>query len=98
MLIQCAGVRGAFTIDDAFTAGRYVAELHAHLPEWELTDGSTAALRLADGFDSSVAELAASQTLATWWPPTSKPTSPTARPKACSTWCRASRRSSTASR
>lgn len=61
VLIQCAGVRGAFTIDDAFTAGRYVSELHAHLPEWELTDGSTAALRLADGFDSSVAGLAASQ-------------------------------------
>ena len=27
VLVQCAGVRGAFTMDDAYTAGRFVQEL-----------------------------------------------------------------------
>ena len=27
VLVQCAGVKGALTMDDAYTAGRYVAEL-----------------------------------------------------------------------
>ena len=34
MLIQCAGVEGEFALDDAYTAGRFVAELRVWLAEW----------------------------------------------------------------
>ena len=32
VLVQCAGVKGALTMDDAYTAGRFVTELTALLP------------------------------------------------------------------
>ena len=61
VLIQCAGVRGDFTMDDAYTAGRYVQELAVWLPEYELTDAARAAEALAGSFDSAGEGLAASK-------------------------------------
>ena len=60
VLIQCAGVRGAFTMDDAYTAGRYVQELAVWLPEHELADAARAAERLAASFPSAGDGLSAS--------------------------------------
>ena len=45
--MQCAGVRGEFTMDDAYTAGRFVKELAVWLPEHDLTDAAAAAEALA---------------------------------------------------
>jgi 2-phosphosulfolactate phosphatase len=61
VLVQCAGVRGAFTMDDAYTAGRYVQELSVWLAEWERSDAAEAAEALAHSFESSGDGLAASQ-------------------------------------
>jgi 2-phosphosulfolactate phosphatase len=61
VLVQCAGVRGAFTMDDAYTAGRYVQELSVWLAEWERSDAAEAAEALAGSFESSGDGLAASQ-------------------------------------
>jgi 2-phosphosulfolactate phosphatase len=60
VLIQCAGVRGTFTMDDAYTAGRYVQELAVWLSEWELSDASRAAEAICGGFESAVEGLSAS--------------------------------------
>ena len=40
VLIQCAGVKGGFTMDDAYTAGRFVQELAVWLAEWERSDAA----------------------------------------------------------
>jgi 2-phosphosulfolactate phosphatase len=61
VLVQCAGVRGEFTIDDAYVAGRYVEELGVWLAEWPRSDAAAAAVALAGAFDSPVAGLAASE-------------------------------------
>ena len=61
VLVQCAGVRGAFTMDDAYTAGRYVQELAVWLPEYELTDAARAAEALAGSFESAGDGLGASR-------------------------------------
>jgi 2-phosphosulfolactate phosphatase len=61
VLVQCAGVEGAFTMDDAYTAGRYVQELAVWLSEWELTDAARAAEAVAAAFESSVEGLSASR-------------------------------------
>ncbi len=61
VLVQCAGVKGEFTMDDAYTAGRFVAELAVWLAEWERTDAAHAAERLAAGFESAGDGLAASK-------------------------------------
>ena len=53
VLVQCAGVEGAFALDDAYVAGRFVAELRVWLAEWGTTDAATAAEVLADAFPSS---------------------------------------------
>ena len=42
-VVVCAGVHGAFALDDAFVAGRIVAELG-----WERTDAAEAAARLTE--------------------------------------------------
>jgi phosphosulfolactate phosphohydrolase-like enzyme len=42
VLVVCAGVQGAFALDDAYVAGRIVHELG-----WERTDAAEAAVRLA---------------------------------------------------
>jgi 2-phosphosulfolactate phosphatase len=61
VLVQCAGVAGEFAIDDAYTAGRYVAELRVWLAEWTATDAAQAAEAIAAGFPSSAEGLAASR-------------------------------------
>lgn len=61
VLVQCAGVQGAFTMDDAYTAGRYVQELAVWLSEWELSDAARAAEAVAGAFESSVDGLSASK-------------------------------------
>jgi 2-phosphosulfolactate phosphatase len=60
VLIQCAGVRGSFTMDDAYTAGRFVQELAVWLAEWERSDAADAAEAIARGFESAGDGLAAS--------------------------------------
>jgi 2-phosphosulfolactate phosphatase len=61
VLVQCAGVQGAFTMDDAYTAGRYVQELAVWLSEWELSDAARAAEAIAGSFPSAGEGLAASR-------------------------------------
>jgi len=64
ILVQCAGVEGEFALDDAYTAGRFVAELRVWLAEWGTSDGAVAAEVLAAGFPSSAEALAASTSAA----------------------------------
>jgi 2-phosphosulfolactate phosphatase len=54
--VICAGVRGAFTLDDAYVAGRIVALLEA-----ERADSAEAAARLAGSFATAEAALSASK-------------------------------------
>lgn len=56
VLIVCAGVEGAFAMDDAYCAGLLVTLL-----EGEETDAAHAAVRLSESFDSPEAGLRASQ-------------------------------------
>jgi 2-phosphosulfolactate phosphatase len=53
VLVQCAGVEGAFALDDAYAAGRFVSELRVWLAEWGASDSAVAAEVLAEGFPSS---------------------------------------------
>jgi 2-phosphosulfolactate phosphatase len=55
--VICAGVRGAFTIDDAYVAGRLVESLDGG----ERADSAEAAARIARSFASAEAALAASR-------------------------------------
>jgi 2-phosphosulfolactate phosphatase len=64
VLVQCAGVQGGFALDDAYVAGRFVAELRVWLAEWGVTDAATAAEVLADAFPSPGEALAASTSAA----------------------------------
>jgi 2-phosphosulfolactate phosphatase len=54
--VFCAGVRGAFTIDDAYCAGRIVERLGG-----EPTDAAAAAIRIAGSFGTPEEGLRASQ-------------------------------------
>ena len=56
MAIVCAGVQGAFAMDDAYCAGRLAARLGG-----EPSDAAAAAIRLARSFGSAEEGLAASQ-------------------------------------
>ncbi len=60
VFVQCAGVAGEFAIDDAYTAGRFVAELQVWLAEWEASDAAQAAEAIASAFPSAVEGLGAS--------------------------------------
>jgi 2-phosphosulfolactate phosphatase len=60
VFIQCAGVAGEFAIDDAYTAGRFVAELRVWLAEWDASDAAQAAEAIASAFPSAVEGLGAS--------------------------------------
>jgi 2-phosphosulfolactate phosphatase len=64
VLVQCAGVEGAFALDDAYVAGRFVSELRVWLAEWGATDAAVAAEVLAAGFPSPGEALAASASAA----------------------------------
>jgi 2-phosphosulfolactate phosphatase len=61
VLVQCAGVGGEFALDDAYAAGRFVAELRVWLAEWESSDAARAAEAIAAGFESANDGLAASR-------------------------------------
>jgi 2-phosphosulfolactate phosphatase len=61
VLVQCAGVVGEFAIDDAYTAGRFVAELRVWLAEWEPSDAAQAAEAIAGAYPSAAEGLGASQ-------------------------------------
>jgi len=61
VLVQCAGVKGEFAIDDAYTAGRFVAELRVWLAEWEPSDAAQASEAIAASFPSAAEGLGASQ-------------------------------------
>jgi 2-phosphosulfolactate phosphatase len=61
VLVQCAGVSGQFAIDDAYTAGRFVAELRVWLAEWQPTDAAQAAEAIAGAFATAGDGLGASQ-------------------------------------
>ena len=50
-----------FAIDDAYTAGRFVAELRVWLAEWEPSDAAQAAEAIASAFSSAAEGLGASQ-------------------------------------
>jgi 2-phosphosulfolactate phosphatase len=60
VLVQCAGVKGQFAIDDAYTAGRFVSELRVWLAEWEASDAAQAAEAIAASFPSAAEGLGAS--------------------------------------
>jgi 2-phosphosulfolactate phosphatase len=64
VLVQCAGVEGEFALDDAYVAGRFVAELRVWLAEWVASDAAVAAEVLSEGFPSSGEALAASTSAA----------------------------------
>ena len=61
VLIQCAGVRGGFTMDDAYTAGRFVQELAVWLAEWERSDAAHGAEAISRSFETGGEGLSASQ-------------------------------------
>jgi 2-phosphosulfolactate phosphatase len=61
VLVQCAGVSGEFTMDDAYAAGRFVSELAVWLSEWERTDAARGAEAIAAAFGSAGEGLAASR-------------------------------------
>jgi 2-phosphosulfolactate phosphatase len=61
VLLQCAGVKGEFAIDDAYTAGRFVAELRVWLAEWQPSDAAQASEAIAASFPSATEGLGASQ-------------------------------------
>ena len=48
-MVYCAGFKGTFALDDAYCAGRIVAEL-----DGERSDAATAAELLASSFDSAL--------------------------------------------
>jgi 2-phosphosulfolactate phosphatase len=60
VLVQCAGVKGRFAIDDAYTAGRFVSELRVWLAEWEPSDAAQASEAIAASFPSAAEGLGAS--------------------------------------
>jgi 2-phosphosulfolactate phosphatase len=61
VLVQCAGVGGEFALDDAYAAGRFVAELRVWLAEWEASDAAQAAEAIAGSFGSATEGLGASR-------------------------------------
>jgi 2-phosphosulfolactate phosphatase len=50
--VFCAGVKGAFALDDAYVAGRIAGAL-----EWERSDAAEAAVRLASSYETAEAAL-----------------------------------------
>ena len=86
--VLCAGVEGAFAIDDAYVAGRIAQALGG-----EPDDAAVAAVRLAGAF-ATAEEGIGGGISADEHPPTSASTrtSRAARARACSTSCRASSR------
>ena len=55
--VRCAGADGASCLDDAYVAGRLVAELSAYLPEWQLGDAAELVRSAAGSYTSEVEAL-----------------------------------------
>jgi phosphosulfolactate phosphohydrolase-like enzyme len=55
--VRCAGADGNPCLDDAYVAGRIVAELSAYLPEWGLGDTAELVRSAASGYGSEIEAL-----------------------------------------
>jgi 2-phosphosulfolactate phosphatase len=55
--VRCAGADGEVCLDDAYVAGRLVAELSAYLPEWELGDAAELVRSAAGSYASEIEAL-----------------------------------------
>jgi phosphosulfolactate phosphohydrolase-like enzyme len=55
--VRCAGADGSPCLDDAYVAGRLVAELSAYLPEWELGDAAELVRSAASAYGSEIEAL-----------------------------------------
>jgi len=55
--VRCAGADGNPCLDDAYVAGRLVAELSAYLPEWELGDTAELVRSAASAYGSEIEAL-----------------------------------------
>jgi 2-phosphosulfolactate phosphatase len=55
--VRCAGADGSPCLDDAYVAGRLVAELEAYLPEWQLGDTAELVRAAASSFGSEIEAL-----------------------------------------
>lgn len=55
--VLCAGAEGNVCLDDAYVAGRLVAELSAYLPEWGLGDAAELVRSAAAAYTSEVEAL-----------------------------------------
>jgi 2-phosphosulfolactate phosphatase len=64
IVVRCAGADGEVCLDDAYVAGRLVAELSAYLPEWALGDGAELVRSAADSYDSEIEAIGRSSSAA----------------------------------
>ncbi len=62
--VRCAGADGEPCLDDAYVAGRLVAELSAYLPEWRLGDTAELVRSAAGGYGSEIEALGRSSSAA----------------------------------
>ncbi len=62
--VRCAGADGSPCLDDAYVAGRLVAELSAYLPEWELGDTAELVRSAAGSYASEIEALGHSSSAA----------------------------------
>jgi 2-phosphosulfolactate phosphatase len=62
--VRCAGADGDPCLDDAYVAGRLVAELSAYLPEWELGDAAELVRSAAGAYESEIEALGHSSSAA----------------------------------
>jgi 2-phosphosulfolactate phosphatase len=62
--VRCAGADGDVCFDDAYVAGRLVAELSAYLPEWQLGDAAELVRSAAGAYTSEVEALGHSSSAA----------------------------------
>jgi 2-phosphosulfolactate phosphatase len=62
--IRCAGADGTPCLDDAYVAGRLVADLEAYLPEWALGDMAELVRSAASSYGSEIEALGRSSSAA----------------------------------
>ena len=62
--IRCAGADGRPCLDDAYVAGRFVSELAAYLPEWQLDDTAELARAAASSYASEIEAVSRSSSAA----------------------------------
>jgi 2-phosphosulfolactate phosphatase len=64
VVVRCAGADGDPCLDDAYVAGRLVAELSAYLPEWQLGDTAELVRSAASAYGSEIEALGRSSSAA----------------------------------